>query len=760
MIFSITSPRAAHQPAFPQATPSIDEDSLGCTCKKTVALIIATDDGTTPLAVQSDDPKAEPHVCEDPDGRAVARPLQRYEGIPALEHALRCAADARFAAIFVLAPARAQERSAIAAAVDAARTRAPRADDVPPVTVFSLHDDLARAALDAFAAPASYELFDLPTPVLACALGCLGRHPEADSIMILPCDEVRLRPRHLRALCSRLATHPEAHVVTSWITWARRLPMLVPREFLERLSRGEVVPHASTASRGHIASLDVQEVVFGEEHLEANATMPPAFAQFLKGLRLTALEAVRLARKPADPDDADARLAEAGRSSSDVALLRVAKETLALLDEAARARGKAAAEELAAADAWGARNKADFPLLNSRAHDGRLVYLDSAATTQRLAQAMEAQRAFDAYENANVYRGAYELSQKATLHLNDARKVLEDFIGAQRRQTVYTTNATASCNLVAQAWGSRHVGEGDLVVTTVAEHHSNILPWMMLAERTGARLAYVPVRPDGRLDMDAYRALLAEGPKLVCAAHVSNVLGIVNPVREMAKLAHEAGARMLVDAAQSFAHLPLDVSELGADFVAFSGHKCYGPLGIGGLWIAPEAFAEMDPVSGGGGTVSHVALDSYYLRAGAIQYELGTPPISQAMGLAAALRHLGELRMDVVARHSRALTAYLADGLDALGCVTVWGDHASPDGQAGLVSFSLHGVEPALAGAALGKLGVAVRSGGHCAIPLAALMGVTGTTRASIGIHTTKEDIEALLCAVRLCSDLCRRSYE
>ena len=407
------------------------------------------------------------------------------------------------------------------------------------------------------------------------------------------------------------------------------------------------------------------------------------------------------------------------------------------------------------ADAWAWRNREDFPLLNDRKQKNSLAYLDSAATTQRCFRALQAETTFNEHENANVYRGGYELSKKATDNLDDARKALENFIGAERRQTVYTMNASASCNLVAQSWGDLNVNEGDHIVVALSEHHSDLLPWLLLTRRRNAALDFIPLLPDGRLDLGEYERLLGQHPKLVCVAHVSNVLGIVNPVANMARLAHKAGARFMLDAAQSFPHLPFNVKEIGCDFAAFSAHKMYGPLGIGGLFIGKSAFDEMDPVAIGGGAVSHASVDSYYLRQGAIQYEVGTPPIAQAIGWAGAIEYMEKLGMDRVLEHADAMTPFAVHALHGVKGLTIWGDHTQPDGAGGLVSFSLANVSPAQIGSACGMMGVAIRSGGHCAMPLAASTGMVGTGRASFAVHTTCEDIEALAVAV----EMCRRLY-
>ncbi len=368
--------------------------------------------------------------------------------------------------------------------------------------------------------------------------------------------------------------------------------------------------------------------------------------------------------------------------------------------------------------------------------------------------ALDAQSHFDTGENANIYRGLYELSEESTALYNESRAIIEDFINADRRQTIITENTTKGCNLVAHAWGDRNIGEGDLIAVCISEHHSNLMPWMLLARRKGAQVVYIPLDDDGRIDQEAYDEILARKPKLVCVAHVSNVLGMINPVESMIERAHEVGARFMLDVAQSIPHIALDVKKLNADFVAFSGHKMYGPLGVGCLWVSPEAFDEMDPEASGGGAISHVGKYSYYLRQGAVQYEIGTPPIAQTIGFAAALEYLNEVGMDEVATHDEMLVKYLMMGLRDLDNVLVWGDHESNDGEIGLVALSVANMESAQVGKLFGCINVAVRSGGHCALPLSAYMGVTGTTRISFGIHTTREDIESVIVALRLCDKL------
>lgn len=754
--------RAAHQPnPAPSARSKPSEADLLSICGRTAALILAIDEGTTPLNVEFEDPLRDTVACKEeaagsepsPSGATAGtpRPLQRYEGLPVVEHAIRTALDSRLASVSLLVSG----QDAIYVPVSEVANRTFRASGKGAPDVFPYNATRDRAATEA---ACGFDLFGLTKGVLDLALGFLEQCPQADSLIFLACDQVRVTPSHVLDVCRTFRDDPELDAVTSWITWLRRTPLLISRRFLETLDTSPLVFPGLNGVDRPLPALSVKEVVFGEEKLAANAAAPPGVEDFFGKLELSAREAVRIARQGRQNGrngaDKEKPTEESPRSDSDRRLIAIARATVETLEGDLSPDEKTALDR---ADAWAKRNCGDFPLLNDRAHEKKLAYLDSAATTQRPFCTLQAQADFDEHENANVYRGAYELSAQATASFNDARKKLEDFIGADRRQTVFTANASASCNLVAQAWGERNVQAGDLIVTTMSEHHSNMLPWLMLAQRKGARLAFVPVRGDGRIDIDGYRDLLLQNPKLVCMSHISNVLGLLNPVEEAAQTAHETGARFFLDAAQSLPHLPIDVKTLGADFVAFSAHKMYGPLGIGGLWISDEAFDEMDPVASGGGAISHVSTDSYYLRRGAIQYEVGTPPISQAVGWAAAIDYLERLGMDKVASHSVSLTTYLLAGIRGIEGTTVWGDHSRPDGQLGLVSFSLAGIAPFDLGTVCGKLGVAIRSGGHCALPLAASIGVVGTGRASFGVHTTREDIEALVVAVETCRHLYRR---
>lgn len=605
-----------------------------------------------------------------------------------------------------------------------------------------------------------FELFDLPYGLLvtlkAVADSLLD---EYEAVLVMDAAQDKVASDHLYELCLDAREHPEAEVVVSWVQWLRRMPCWVSRAFLDKLEA-----HDPALVGEGVPRIAVRDHVFGEEKLAAANAVPAAVGGFLGECTCTALEAVQLAKysrehpgeelhSPNQPRSLMAPTTPEPLNEADARLVEAALDAIQAGEDVSQDERA----ELEWADAFAQRAKLDFPLLNDREHAGKLAYLDSAATSQRVDVALQAQHDFDAHENANVYRGAYELSAKATFTFRDARTTLEDFIGADYRQVVYTQNTSGATSLVALAWGERNIGEGDLIVCGLADHHSNALPFLMLAQRKGARVEYVPYDADGRLDQQAYAGLLEQRPKLVCIAHIGNVFGIMAPVREMAAAAHEVGARVLVDAAQSFPHVAIDVRDLGADWVAISAHKAYGPMGIGALWVSPEAFDEMDPLVGGGGTVSHVGEQSYYLRPKALQYEPGTPPVSQAVGWAAAIDYMKALGMDDIARHGAALTRYAVRGLERIDGVNVVGDHSQPDGQSGLVSFTVRSVAPAETAAFLGKLGVAIRSGGHCALPLHAAMGRIGTGRISIGVHTTRDDIDAALAALALCREMYER---
>lgn len=736
--------RALHQPiANPPAHKQLDPALQAQICGNTVAIVLADDWNTTPLTVTFDDPDRAPYVCDGRDGDAetaaveLPRPLQFFDGKPLVAHAVDLACSCGFADVLVLlCNPGCYEQDARAAIGDKARVQ----------TLSQERLDAAKEELNLF------ELFCINSAALLTARDLLDATPAADNAMFIGCTSPRITPWHIAQLCLRQDEKPDCDVVFSWIYWLRRLPVLVSRGFFETARKQHLFELRPGSFYRPLPMLDVEEVVFGEEKLAGNESSSAARDAFFAAKPMSALEAVALAHKLESANADDAAKTVQGLSQENRVLLGNAQHVVANIS---KKQSSDTAKEIARASAWGKRNMRDFAIFDDRQHKGKLVYLDSAATSQRLLAAVNAEASFNNNANANIYRGSYGLSAQATAAFNEARIVLEDHLGSARRQMAFTANTSDSANKAAQSWALRNLNEGDAILITLSEHHSNMLPWRIAAQARGAEVHYTPLDGSGRIDMDAYRQLLQEHRvKLVCVAQISNSLGLINPVREMADAAHAAGARIFVDAAQSFPHLAINVQELECDFLAFSGHKAYGPFGVGGLWISDAAFAEMDPAFAGGGTISHVGRDSYYLRQGAIQYELGTPPIAQAIGLARAVEQLDELGMDAVAAHSAALTKHLLAGLELLADVTVWGDHTQEDGQTGLVSFTLYGVSCARVAGDLGALGVCIRAGGQCALPFHAAMGLDGSCRISLGIHNTAQDIEAAITAIAMSAKL------
>jgi len=381
---------------------------------------------------------------------------------------------------------------------------------------------------------------------------------------------------------------------------------------------------------------------------------------------------------------------------------------------------------------------AEFPVL---AREG-LVYLDTAATSQTVRPALEAMDLYYETYRASIHRGVYPLAAEATEAYEGARDRVAAFAGSTPGETVFTRNATEAINLVAGAWGRANVGSDDLVLITQMEHHSNIVPWQLL----GCRLAYVPVTDDGLLDLDAFDALLEQGPKLVAVAHVSNVLGTINPIAEIASRAHAAGALVLVDGAQAVPHLPVDVAELDADFYAWTGHKAYGPTGIGVLHGRRELLETMPPFLGGGHMIARVGdFESTWAEPPA-KYEAGTMPVAEAIGLGAAVDWLDGIGMDAVREHGRDVTGYALERLAEVEGLTLHGT-TDIDLRGSLASFVLDGVHPHDVAEILGREGVCVRAGHHCAQPLMRRLGSPASTRASFAVHTTRDDVDRLIDA-------------
>jgi cysteine desulfurase / selenocysteine lyase len=389
--------------------------------------------------------------------------------------------------------------------------------------------------------------------------------------------------------------------------------------------------------------------------------------------------------------------------------------------------------------------RAQFPALEREVNGVPVAYLDSGASSQRVLASIEAVADYERLHHSNVHRGSHTLSAEATVAYEGARDIVARHIGASdRREVVFVRNATEALNLVARAWGDANVGPGDRIVITEMEHHSNLVPWQQLAERAGAEIDWAPIDAQGLLDMDALRALLERGPKVVAVAHVSNVLGTENPLAEIAALAHEAGAIVVADGAQAAPKMPLDVAALGVDFYAITGHKLYAPTGIGVLWGKLDLLREMPPFLGGGSMIRKVSREGTTYADSPARFEAGTPAIAQAIGMGAAIRWLEEeLGMEAVRAHEEAIADYTLTRLAAVPGLTVFGPPRGP-GRLGPVSFELDGVHAHDVSEILDRHGIAVRAGHHCAQVLMERLGVAATARASFGVYTTAAEIDRL----------------
>jgi cysteine desulfurase / selenocysteine lyase len=388
--------------------------------------------------------------------------------------------------------------------------------------------------------------------------------------------------------------------------------------------------------------------------------------------------------------------------------------------------------------------RADFPALAQSVNGRRLAYLDNAATTQAPNAVIDAVSRFTRSDRANVHRGVHTLSERATAAYEGARVGVQRFLNAREaREIIFVRGATEAINLVAHSFGRAQVGAGDEVLVTVLEHHSNLVPWQMLCAERGARLRVVPVTPDGELEMDQVAAALGPRTRIFAVAHVANAIGTVNPIAALVALAHARGVPVLVDGAQAAAHLPIDVQVLGCDFYALSGHKMYGPTGIGVLYGRAERLQQMPPFLGGGEMVRSVSLtEGPTWAALPHKLEAGTPNLEGAIGLGAAIAYLAATDRVAIARHERELTAYAAARLAAIPGVRLVGRARD---SAAIVSFVMEGVHPHDIGTILDRHGVAIRAGHHCAQPLLAALGVTATARASIALYNTREDVDALI---------------
>ncbi len=398
------------------------------------------------------------------------------------------------------------------------------------------------------------------------------------------------------------------------------------------------------------------------------------------------------------------------------------------------------------ADALSAVRK-DFPVLDQQVNGHRLVWLDNAATTQKPRHVIDAVSRFYESDNSNVHRAAHELAARATDAYESAREKVQRFLGARSKQEiVFVRGTTEAINLVAQSWGRAHVRAGDEVLLTHLEHHSNIVPWQLLCEATGATLRVIPVDAAGDVRLEAYEAMLGPRVKLVALPHVSNTIGTIVPVALMTEMAHRHGARVLVDGAQSVAHLPVDVTYLGADFFAFSGHKIYGPTGIGVLYGREDVLKEMPPWQGGGSMIEDVTFERTTYAQPPARFEAGTPSLADAVGLGAALDYVERLGRPAIEAHEQHLMWLLLEGLSSIPGLSIVGD---PKLRAGAVSFVMSGHEPRVIGQHLNRRGIAVRAGHHCAQPILRRFGHEATVRPSLGIYNDEADVGRLVHALR-----------
>ena len=390
----------------------------------------------------------------------------------------------------------------------------------------------------------------------------------------------------------------------------------------------------------------------------------------------------------------------------------------------------------------------DFPILSREIHPGvPLVYLDSTATAQKPVAVIEAMNDFYRHSNANIHRGIHILAEEATALYERGREQVAKFIHAPAaKQVVFTRNASESINLVAYTWGRANLKSGDVIVLTEMEHHSNLVPWQILAAERGVRLEFIPVSDDGLLDLDVYRKLLEQNPKLVAFTHMSNVLGTITPAAEIIRLAHAASAITLVDGAQSVPHIPVDVQALDVDFLAFSAHKMLGPTGIGALYGKTTLLEAMPPFLGGGDMIKAVHLRSFTPNSIPHKFEAGTPAIAEAVGFGAAVEYLAGVGMEAVAAHEQEVIAYALERLEEIPGMRVLGPSA--DKKGGVAAFVVEGVHPHDVAQILDHYGVAVRAGHHCAQPLHEKFGLPATTRASFYLYNTLEEVDKLVKAI------------
>jgi cysteine desulfurase/selenocysteine lyase len=397
----------------------------------------------------------------------------------------------------------------------------------------------------------------------------------------------------------------------------------------------------------------------------------------------------------------------------------------------------------------------DFPILRRTFNGKRLIYLDNTATTQKPHHVIDALSAYYRHSNANVHRGLYALSEEATNAYEEARTNMADFIHAPARENIiFTGGTTDSINLVASSYGRSVLKSGDEILLTHMEHHSNLIPWQLIAQQTGAKLQFIPLTPDGRLDQNAMRSLITEKTKIISVTHVSNVLGTINPVNEIVKIGHRYGAVVIVDAAQSVPHMPVDVQNIECDFLAFSGHKMLGPTGIGVLYGRSDVLNRMPPYRGGGEMISEVHFDHATYKEIPAKFEAGTPNIAGAVGLSAAINYLKKIGFEAIQMHEHDLTLHALKVLEEIDGTVTYGP--KPD-RAGIVAFNVGVIHPHDVATLLDEDAIAVRAGHHCAQPLMRLLGVSATVRASVYFYNTREEIDILAKGLRRVKEVFNR---
>ena len=397
-------------------------------------------------------------------------------------------------------------------------------------------------------------------------------------------------------------------------------------------------------------------------------------------------------------------------------------------------------------------NRSDFPILTQQVYGKPLVYLDNAATTQKPRVVIDAMTEEYYTVNANVHRGVHYLSQRATDLHEGSREAVRQFIhAASTREIIFTRGTTESINLVAACFGEQFMQQGDEVIVSVMEHHSNIVPWQLLASRKGIKLRVIPMNDKGELDFDAYEQLFNEHTRIVSVTHVSNVLGTVNPVQRIIQIAHAHEVPVLIDAAQSVPHIPVDVQQLDADFLAFSGHKIYGPTGIGVLYGKEKWLDKLPPYQGGGEMIGHVSFEHTTFNELPFKFEAGTPDFVGSTGLAAALRYVQQIGMEKIAAHETQLTQYALEQLRTIPGMRIIGE---AEQRGAVISFLVGDIHPFDMGTLLDRLGIAVRTGHHCAQPLMQRLGIEGTLRASFALYNTTEEVDALVAAVKRVSQM------